>query len=347
MKKSGITLVEILVVITIIAIVFAIGLGMFSSGRVVGIKAAKKEIISLVQYARQKARRDHSNTFVIFDIESRKYGCHTKKTLGLWHFEEIQDGKVKGALGYDLVITAGTIQRAQTGNGVFFKNGYALNEKFPAFAKNEGLSIDIDFVILEKDAKIFLEKENEYYVASDLTEKIRFKYGNKEVRLDDVTIPINKWCHFEMSLIENILIMRLGNYIQLKTVDFDLKEGKTGKLYIGSKSRPLSALIDEARVSSLIIDKELKLPDGVFFEIPEPPKKKESKKKEYVSENSEDEKTTDKKKTKKDEPQKKIVVIFDENGNLMQPFHKSDISFKIKSTETEEEIKIDMQGVVK
>lgn len=73
-KTQGFTLIELIVVLVIVVLGFAaIGINLSSGNEATEIKAAARDIVSALRYARGLALMDHEETTVDFDLEENSY----------------------------------------------------------------------------------------------------------------------------------------------------------------------------------------------------------------------------------------------------------------------------------
>lgn len=84
-KSKGFTLIELIVVLVIVILGFAaIGISMSSGHDTAEIKAAARDIVSALRFARGEALMNHEQTTVDFDLENNSYTVsHRDKVYGI------------------------------------------------------------------------------------------------------------------------------------------------------------------------------------------------------------------------------------------------------------------------
>jgi prepilin-type N-terminal cleavage/methylation domain-containing protein len=73
MKKSGFTIIEIVMVIVIVAILAVISIPRFQNYYYIKLQAAVKKVVSDIRYAQQLALAEHTNYEVVFNTGSATY----------------------------------------------------------------------------------------------------------------------------------------------------------------------------------------------------------------------------------------------------------------------------------
>jgi prepilin-type N-terminal cleavage/methylation domain-containing protein len=88
MRRAGLTLVEILVVLVIVAIMLGLTVSIFQgSGRDLGAKASADAVVGLLRQASTHARIEATPLWVVLDTDERSVRAVTRQVLGNWHFE--------------------------------------------------------------------------------------------------------------------------------------------------------------------------------------------------------------------------------------------------------------------
>lgn len=111
---KGFTLIELIVVLFIIVLGFSvIGINFSSGGDSAEIKAAARDIVSALRYARGQALMDHEETTVTFDLEENSYTISNRDKIY--------------TIPADIDLTVVTAQSELTGQGQgsirFFSDG--------------------------------------------------------------------------------------------------------------------------------------------------------------------------------------------------------------------------------
>jgi general secretion pathway protein H len=136
-QQQGFTLIELIVVLVIVVLGFAvIGIN-FSSGRdSTEIKAAARDIVSALRYARGRALMDHEETTVNFDLENNSYTVS--------HRDKIYD--IPEKIDLSLVTAQDELSGQGQGNIRFYADGSSTGGRVTLGLEKAKLEIDINWL---------------------------------------------------------------------------------------------------------------------------------------------------------------------------------------------------------
>jgi type II secretory pathway pseudopilin PulG len=209
-RRKAITLIELLVVFSIIAIISGMGLGLWShSGRHIGFQAIRGEINSLIQLTQSNARIDNREITLAFDPARKEAYYISKRTFGMWHFEDID---------MDNATTSGAFNRNAKLGGAsaivtkgLFGNCLALTvtsaswveiDRIPLLNKAEGLMIECSiypYPVLTPTDQTIIRKEGEYTVALRVGNSISVNFGEATISTTWNSIPYDRWSNLKLT----------------------------------------------------------------------------------------------------------------------------------------------------
>lgn len=122
-SRAGITLIELMVVIGLLAVLFGASIALFKGvGRTNQLKAAALETNAMIRWARSKAINDGQRLELTFDVRTGEIAPHIRRTVGYWGFEDPPGStRLLGAFQQDAnAQTNCTIVRyGRTGQGLY------------------------------------------------------------------------------------------------------------------------------------------------------------------------------------------------------------------------------------
>ena len=99
LARGAFTIIELLVVISIISVLLGIGTGIyFKFVRTTALMGEQRAIIAVIQMARSSAVEEGGETFVCIDSEQNSIYPFGREKIGVWHFETLAEGFTDGAL---------------------------------------------------------------------------------------------------------------------------------------------------------------------------------------------------------------------------------------------------------
>ncbi len=150
------TMVELLVVMSVIMILLGIGVGVyFGLLRVNAMQSEKYAVVAIIHSARSTARAESSETFVCIDAKAGRLYPFGREKVGVWHFETLEESpsRTYGALGHAALVTGGEakLTDGKVNKALLFDGTYYLRCKMlrgaqwveiPAYDTHEGVAIE-------------------------------------------------------------------------------------------------------------------------------------------------------------------------------------------------------------
>ncbi|MFH1230642.1 MAG: LamG-like jellyroll fold domain-containing protein [Planctomycetota bacterium] len=305
-STKGFTIIELLVVITIMAMITGIGIAVLShSGRQFGFQATRGEIVSLFRYTRSNAMAEKGETTVVIDAGKKQvYSC-ARRTLGLWHFEDVNNNLSTGAFGNNAQLQgdANIAPYGRFGNGLMITNtGYAICGTIPVVSRDQGIAVEC--WISPTNSASFTERTPIDLTNGDITlnpdDSIRIKYGSLTTDTASATIPYERWSYVSMIYAPDYIGSggsgTLSLYINNTLIGqiTGTPNAPLGKwnFNVSDSANPFKGMIDEVKVSLVSETERLQLEPDVSVQV------------DYG--------------TGFTTPTNPILIKFDKNGNLTQ-----------------------------
>ncbi|MFH0889499.1 MAG: LamG-like jellyroll fold domain-containing protein [Planctomycetota bacterium] len=302
-NSNGFTIIELLVVMTIMAMIAGIGLAVLShSGRQFGFQALRGEIVSLTRYTRSNAMAEKGGTTVVIDAGQKQiYSC-ARRTMGLWHFEDVNNKSSTGAFGNNAKLQGDANIEAygRIGNGLMITTtGYATCGTIPVVSKNQGIAIEC--WISPTNSASFTERTiidlTNGNIALNPDNSVKLTYGSLTTNTAS-TIPYERWSYLSMVYESNYTdgSGMFSFYINNTLVEqiSGTANAPLGKwnFNVSSPTSPFNGMIDEVKVSIVSETERLQLEPDVSIQV------------DYG--------------TGFTTPTTPILIRFDKNGNLTQ-----------------------------
>jgi len=257
-SRAGFSIIELLVVISIIAMVTGAGLAILShSGRAFGFQAIRGEIASLIQYTRGNALIEKGPTYVVIDPNRKEiYSC-ARRTIGMWHFENTtgafnNNARLRGDAAID---PAGMFGNTFTSTST----GYAECGTVPILGRDQGISIECwispteispltERTVFEISsvARVFIEDDDSF----------RISCGSLSVGTAPSSVPYQRWTYLCMLYEPDYTISGSGTlslYLNSALAcsikgSANLTAGKWN-FTVSNSATPFIGMIDEVKVS--------------------------------------------------------------------------------------------------
>ncbi|MFH1227451.1 MAG: LamG-like jellyroll fold domain-containing protein [Planctomycetota bacterium] len=273
--KKGITLVELLVVFSLIAIMGGIGLGIWShSGKQVGFQAQRGEINAMIQLVQTMARIEKRSVSLTVDPAAKEAYYITKKTYGQWHFEDYITATdtttgafgLNGQLSGPITVTA----NGYVGSGLFLENipnsssPCCRINKIPLLNRAEGLMVELAIyptLMAQGLNLVILYKNGGFSLMLTENDSIRLTFGESAVSTTANTIRCQRWtplCFmFEPDVYGQVqsngkLSLYLNGVLQDQLLNVAKLAGED-PITIGASEGgpPFIGMVDELRISGL------------------------------------------------------------------------------------------------
>lgn len=276
-SKRGFTIIELLVVLSIMALITGVGLAVLShSGRQFGFQAVRGELVSLIRYTRSNAKTEKGVSTVVIDpVKKEIYSC-ARRTVGLWHFEDANGNISSGAFGNNATLQgdAAVSPYGRFGNGLMIvSGGYADCGAVPILSRDAGVSIEcwISPTVISPLSQRTMVDLTEGSIMLDADDSVKASYGSLAFNTASSIIPYERWSYLMMvyepdytrydgsgtlSLyINNILVGQASG-------NPGISIGKKN-LYVSNSGTSFKGMIDEVKVALLIETDKLKLESDI------------------------------------------------------------------------------------
>ena len=286
-RRRGMTLVELLVVMGLAALVMGFGIGALSSIDVGG-RSAVSMVQSSLRSARNWAVARDAPAKVTIDREARTIAAEGLAVVGTWHFEQ---DPPKGAFGLDgelvggEIVDDGFLGRALSFVGAAAEAGYQVAvQQDPAFTLTDGFVIE--FVARPETTGggrvLQLGRAVEVNAVAGGAMKIEFRalrvdeLGNRVdagkaiLNTEPGVLPPNRWSRVMISYDRD----RLRAFVEGIQVG-ELEESALvapleGAMVVGGGRRVWEGAIDTLVVSAVAVSDVVALPEGAAFSAETP-----------------------------------------------------------------------------
>lgn len=273
-RTHGVTLLELMVVMSIIAILLGVGLAMMSaSNKDMGLRAARSGVLGACRFARTAARNSRAPVSLRIDPEGKFLTTVIRRPMAAWHFE---DDSLQGALGHVAKITNGKVaDGGRVGKGVSFSDAGGSIDcgNVQMYAKDQGLLVEIWYLPkLHKKDRVLIQKGGEFGLAVS-------KYGYLQafvgvdaqrvaIAMTDAAIPEGRWSKLALLWDGAALTILVNDHPLARKAGKATLAMSDSPLEIGTKDMPLDGFVDEARVDALIEDSRMVLRDNLTVSGP-------------------------------------------------------------------------------
>jgi prepilin-type N-terminal cleavage/methylation domain-containing protein len=317
-RKRGVTLLEVIVVITILAMLLGISVAfMRGANRDLGVSAAGNYVVGLLHGAHQQARSNSAPAMVVLNVKNNTVHLLSQEPVGEWHFE---DATTTGAFGRNGRVHGARLVTGRVGMGMQFGGSAHVDcGEVPIYSSKQGLAVS--FWVNRKPSRgtqvlCTIGKEMEIAVEGDGELKARF--GSLNAATGSVKLPFDAWCHIRMVCAAQQMRLYV-NDVPLVVRTGTPEWTKSSPFIVGGARAGFAGVIDEVKLSLIIPREEYLLPHEARFELPA-----------AVKPSSEGD----------------FIIHFDEEGRLDRLRHSEPARFKIKSPVHELSIGVGMGGNV-
>lgn len=266
-RRRGVTLLEMIVVITIFAMLLGMSVAILkNANRDLGVNAASLHVVALLRGAHQFSRGTSSPAWVVFSLRENSVHMLVKETIGEWHLEDLV---TTGAFGKNGQVSGATLVRGRVGQGLLLSGSGTINcGEIPVFAPDQGIAVELWFLRRPSAGKQVLAtvgQQVELYVEGD--GRLGGKVGGLTVLAGD-RIPPDAWCHVQLIYAVGELKLFVNNTLLARRVG-ETEWTRNSPLIFGATSGGLVGILDEARVSIIVPGELYLLPsEAVFHPLP-------------------------------------------------------------------------------
>lgn len=263
---SGVTLMEIIVVLVILMILLGLAVGIFrGANRDMGLRASTHHVVALLRAAEEHARAENSPAQVVIDTEAGAAHSLTRQTVMMWHLED-----ANGAFNRVATVTNARSVPGYIGMGHAFGGSSSMDcGEIPVNLPDPGLALE--FYLKRPDVgrgeQTICTIGDDVFVKMQANGRLQGRIGNRQVNSGQITVRPEEWIH--VLLIYNTLELKLiingaeaGS--QAGTADW-----KGRRLILGSSKSGFVGILDEFEVSLIVPQDRYFLPRENKFELPE------------------------------------------------------------------------------
>ncbi|HKS16372.1 MAG TPA: LamG-like jellyroll fold domain-containing protein [Planctomycetota bacterium] len=315
-SRSGVTLLEILVVLAILSMIFAMTIGiMRNSNRDLGVTAAANTVTALLRAAGEHARAENSPAWVVINTDKRTAGTLIRDTAVMCHFED-----TSGGFGKTIQVNGAVQVLGRVGLAYRFASSNTIDcGMIPRHAPDQGIAIEMWFWRAPNTAKSILAsigKDMEVWV--DSVGQVNVKVGNT-IANTGTNLVRREWWVYCQAIYNGREIKILLNGVEAgsKPCTHDWKS--PAPLTLGAKKDGIAGLLDEVRVSVIIPQDPYSLPGQVEFELPKTAKTKDGE----------------------------FIIGFDGSGRLDPSRHLQEVTITLKSPASSKVLVVTRQGLVR
>jgi len=256
MRDRGVTLLELLIVLAIIAVLTGMGLAVMSrSDKQMSFSGTRGAMISLIRYARSAAITKKLSTRVVIEPVTKQMYCLIPQTVGLWHFEDNQNGVTTGALGCDGKLSAGVLitSEGKYGKALLFDKGGVVDcgrLLMPRDAESLRNGVVLDAWVYPEviEDEVILERSDDISLALHKDGRLSGRLGGLTVTTPGTdTVPIQGWSHIRLCYQNDILAL-LVNHKLVAQVTGVTELSSICALTVSSNTFPFKGKIDEVSI---------------------------------------------------------------------------------------------------
>ena len=276
--RAGFTIVELLVVISIMALVTGVGLAVLShSGRQFSFQAVRGELVSLTRYTRSNATTEKGISVLVIDPLKKEIHSCARRTMGLWHFEDIDgSNKSSGAFGNNATLQgdASVSPYGRFGYGLMIVSGGSADcGAIPILSRDAGVSIEcwISPTANGSLSQRTVVNLTDGGIMVDADDSIRVWYGSLAVNTASSIIPYERWSYLMMVYEPDYtrydgsgtLSLYLNNALVAQVSGTPAISTGKKNLYVSSSGTSFNGMIDEVKVALLVETDKLKLESDI------------------------------------------------------------------------------------
>ncbi|MBI4833702.1 MAG: prepilin-type N-terminal cleavage/methylation domain-containing protein [Planctomycetes bacterium] len=272
-KSGGFTLIELIVVITIIAMLSGVGIAFISTAnKQFGFQATQGSIVSMLRSARSQAITQKEPSSVIFDLSKKEVYLLVRRNSRLWHMEDGTMGKVTGAFGNDAQFT-GLIELAPEGR---FGRGLAFNGagevdcgKLVLKGNETSLMIDLWIYPVSQTDQIILRMpvvedespaDSKYFLMLTDDRELVAKFGDVQTTSMKGIVPLERWSRLKMvyeARLPNLYNMQWGdlkvwlNDSLVAQISGTTQAKEFNPMMLSLQDTPFYGKMDEVKISTI------------------------------------------------------------------------------------------------
>jgi len=282
-RFRGVTLLELMVVMSIIAVLLGIGMAMLTESRKdMGLRAARATTLGICRFARTGARNARAPVILRVDPAGRWLTTVVRRPMAAWHFD---DGSLAGAMGHTAEIHEGKIvDDGHVGSGVLFtaksasstkteKGGWIDGGRVPMMAPDQGLIVEVWYrPVANRTQRVLIRKSGEFGILIDKggvpAAFVGTEANGVDLKATGAAIPESRWTKLGLMWDGKVLTLSVNDHPLARKAGTAVFAMGDAHVTIGSQEFPLDGEVDEVRIDALIEGSRYNLPDGLSIEGP-------------------------------------------------------------------------------
>ncbi len=276
--RSGFTLVELLVVLSIIALIMGVGLASLShSGRQFSFQALRGELVSLVRYTRSNATTEKGVSAIVIDPLKKEIYSRNRRAAGLWHFEDLDgSNNSTGAFNNNASLQGDALVApyGRYGNGLMIaSSGSADCGTIPILSRDAGLSIEcwISPTVISPLSQRTVVNLTDGSLTLEADDSLKATYGSLAFNTAASIIPYERWSYLMMVYEPDytrsdgygILSLYINNtLVGQSSGNSGISIGKKN-FTVSSSGASFQGMIDEVKVTLLVETEKIKLESDI------------------------------------------------------------------------------------
>ncbi len=289
-SRAGMTLIELMLVMGVIAVMMGIGLGAFASldpGR----RAALGQVTSLLRSAHNTALASGAPARVSLNLKTGEIDAVGMRVVGTWHFEDLSLEGSDGLAGVFLGTDSLLVDEGFLGKGLGFEGAPArARAEFPvqddpAFDLAMGFSLELSYQPAELSGAQLLTIGDALILEATSGGGVSVSFHRREVdalgqpkrgarvgvRTGSGVLRVDQWNHVRCIYDQRVLQI-LVNDVPLAGTAADVQVWKSdGPLVVGGGVSLPAGVLDRLVLSVASGSEHSVLPLGVSFVKPTPP----------------------------------------------------------------------------
>lgn len=274
-KQRGLTLLEMLIVLTLIATLLGVGVGVFGQ-LTLGKQAAPGLVKNVLRSARSFALLEGAPARVAIDAKNRSLRSFGLRTIGLWHLES---DEMEGAFRHNGILHGGEIvPEGRIGQGVRFSGKGDGWIELPvgtlsSFQTPEGIAVEFDLLLDRPQSATLVERKNSFSLQCTADGKLRALIslegtameggGSNQAQTREGALPWGRWTRVGLLYDRKRLRIVIDGIEEVAVEERGALRCPPEPVIFGSPTSRLEAKLDEIRISAVVAGEEAVLPKEV------------------------------------------------------------------------------------
>ncbi len=277
--NRGFTLVELMVVIVLVGLIMGMGTAFFQFSKTrYAMEANANQVQATLQATRSQAMTQNSPAYVQVRKRNGQVQVLSEQTMGRWEFEEVQNGKLPGALQKPLSVAIDSsggnpniLVPGRLGNAIHLKDKKtAYRDALSYLSPSQGLVLRFWLRVKDVPGKsVLFAQAGEFAFGFDDDGRFTSSVKDVVVKSED-RVSTRQWVFVRVLYFRNALLLYVnGNRVGSQTIpeDRELQFRNDAKKFImgSSSDSENEILLDSLEVSALLPRTVHTLPAQIKF----------------------------------------------------------------------------------